>query len=181
MSDLQVHLLRREHRVADDTIRVWRRPENTFFLTYTDGETGRVHTHTYTKDAFRGYMWMVLYMLTIDSDPFRYLQVNGVGFPSILVSLSEFDTLSPTWTAVNAVIGSFAEGFWTTRPRVSVPSGPSRQTGPGDSQYTSRGASQSVPASDSASSSRESGIPQSSEWGGEVIPTIGPSSVDSSG
>lgn len=117
MSDLQLFLHRRHTGERDDEIRVWRRANDTFLLHYTDGESRRTYSQVYSKDGFRGYIWTLLYLLTVDSDPFRYIQVNGVGFPSILVSLSEFDPSTPTWTAIHTVISSFVDGQWSMRGR----------------------------------------------------------------
>lgn len=131
MSDLQLFLHRRNADERDDEIRIWRRPGDTFLLHYTEGEWGRVYSHVYTKEGFRGYIWTLLYLLTIDSDPFQYLQVNGIGFPNVLVRLSEFDPSTPTWTAVHTVISSFIDGHWSIRSR-TVPTREGRTASRGE-------------------------------------------------
>ena len=130
MTDLQLFLQRRQVGERDDEVRIWRRANDTFSLEYTEGEHGRMNTQVYSREGVRGYLWTLMYLLTIDSDPFRYLQIIGVGFPSVLVSISDLDPGTPAWSSVFAILQSFVDGHWsTTQSATSIPRVPSRQTG----------------------------------------------------
>lgn len=181
MTDLQLFLHRRGVGERDDEVRIWRRADDTFLLHYTEGEHGRTNSQVYSREGVRGYLWTLMYLLTIDSDPFRYVQVTGVGFPSILVSIGELESGSPAWSSVFSILYSFIDGHWSTPLARSSRPVQFRRTGLRGSYNTPRATQQPARSSDSASSSLGSAVPRNSELEEGELRTTEPNSVNLSG
>lgn len=175
-SDLLVFLLRYGLNEPDDILRVRAIGDNQFRIFYRNGEDRTLASHTTTREGALGYLWTLLYTISVDTDPFRYVQVNGVGFPSVMVSISELEPYSAAWTSMFTIFHTFLDQRWnlTQSPNV-VPGARSRQTMSGAQRSRSSSVPQSVPESESQPSQLESANPPQSEWGGEVSRTIEPS------
>jgi hypothetical protein len=74
----------------DDSLRIQKLGENNLRVTYTErSEDGAIcDTTLMTYQRFFQYVWRVLWMLTIDVDPFQNVQLNIPGYPVILLPVT---------------------------------------------------------------------------------------------
>lgn len=176
MSDLIFFFLRFRDTEPDDVLRIRPISDTQFRVTYTNGEDRTQATHLTSRDGVLGYLWTLLYILSVDIDPFRYVQISGVGFPAVMYSIGDIEPTSATWTAMFTVVSTFLDRRWTVIPmRGVVQRARSRQTAPEARNSRSSSIPQSVPDLETLPSEPGSVHPQSSEWGGEESRTTGSS------
>ena len=115
--------IQRDGRIEhDDIVRV-RRVEDRFVVVYRDGESHTRVVHTFDREGMRGYFYTLVVMLTHDIEPFKVLQVCGVGFPSIAYSIGDIEPGTRAWSTILVTLNSYVDGQWATRPRVVAPVG----------------------------------------------------------
>ena len=176
MADLVFFFLRYGRDEPDDVLRITPTGDNQFHLLYQNGEERSRATHITTREGALGYIWTMLYTVAVDTDPFRYVQLCGVGFPSVMYSISELDPGGATWITMIAIVHSFLDRRWSVTPApVVIPRGRFRRTALGAQNNRSSSVPQSVPVSESQPSQQESGVPPQTEWGGEASRTTEPS------
>lgn len=175
MSDLVFFFLRYGRDEPDDVLRITPTGTNQFRILYQNGEERTRATHTTTREGALGYIWTMLYTIAVDTDPFRYVQLCGVGFPSVMYSISELDPGGATWVTMFTIVHSFLDRRWSVTPTpVGVLRGRSRRTTSGAQNNRSSSVPQSDPVSESVPSQQESGVPPQTEWGGEESRTTEP-------
>lgn len=174
-SDLVIFLLRYGVREPDDVIRVRRVGSSEVRLLYQNGEDQTRATFTTSRDGAFGYLWTLLYTISIDTDPFRYVQLTGIGFPSVMYSISELDPNSPTWTTMITILRSFLYQDWHVIPISNASRlGQSRRTTSVEQNNRSSSVPRSVPMTGSLPSRQEPVNPPQTEWGGVESRTTEP-------
>lgn len=175
MADLVLFFLRYGQHKPDDVLRVSPIGDSQFRILYLNGEDRTIAAHTTTKEGALGYLWTLLYTISVDTDPFRYIQVCGVGFPSVMYSISELDPGGATWTTMFTIVHTFLDRRWNVTPSPAVVRrGRFRQTVSEERNSRSSSMPQSAPVSESQPSRPESANLPQTEWGGEVSQTIVP-------
>ena len=176
MSDLVLFFLRYGEHEPDDILRVRRLSSSQFRITYVNGEDRTRASHLTTREGATGYLWTLLYAISVDTDPFRYVQLCGIGFPSMMVSISELDPGSATWVSIFTIMHTFLDQRWDVTPvPIVIPRARSRRTVSGAQNNRSSSVPQSAPASDSRPSQQEPVNPPPTEWGGAESRTTEPS------
>jgi|688.fasta_scaffold28254_9 hypothetical protein len=72
---------------TDDTIIIQKQNELTCVVTYTDSYSGVRHCFAVATPELPEYLYNLLDLLRLDDDPFKALQLNARGFPSIMMNL----------------------------------------------------------------------------------------------
>ena len=72
---------------TDDTIIIQKQNELTCVVTYTDSHSGVRHRFAVATPDLPEYLYNLLDLLRLDDDPFKALQLNARGFPSVLMNL----------------------------------------------------------------------------------------------
>jgi len=72
---------------TDDVIIIQKQNELTCVVTYNDSHSGVRQRFAVSTPDLPEYLYNLLDLLRLDDDPFKALQLNARGFPSILMNL----------------------------------------------------------------------------------------------
>jgi hypothetical protein len=72
---------------TDDVILIQKQNELTCVVTYHDSHSAVRHRFAVATPDLPEYLYNLLDLLRLDDDPFKALQLNARGFPSILMNL----------------------------------------------------------------------------------------------
>jgi len=72
---------------TDDVILIQKQNERTCVVTYNDSHSNVRHRFAVATPDLAEYLYNLLDLLRLDDDPFKALQLNARGFPSVLMNL----------------------------------------------------------------------------------------------
>ena len=103
----------------DDSMRIQKLGENNLRVTYTERSIDGVicDTTLMTYQRFFHYVWRVLWMLSIDVDPFQNVQLSIPGYPTVLVPVT---TLNQNMVAIMDILMTTC-WQWTVIGRTAAP------------------------------------------------------------
>lgn len=102
--DIQLRFIRRrdngvpeENPLLDDLLRVTKLGENNLRVTYTERSEDGVLRDTVVMgyQRFFHYMWRLLWLLSIDADPFLSVQMMIPTYPTVLIPVSTLNQQIP--------------------------------------------------------------------------------------
>jgi len=72
---------------TDDTIIIQKQNELTCVVTYTDSHSAVRHRFAVATPELPEYLYNLFDLLRLDDDPFKAVQLNARGFPSIMMNM----------------------------------------------------------------------------------------------